>query len=138
MTICSHSVLFELLISADTSVDIGSVGFAGSVVKTGDGGFTMTGSGSGKHKTRISHLISPTNHATHDSSFFPCTDIWYRSDQFHYDYYIASGDVTIEMLVDSFVTEHIAGKGGLMIRETLAPNSKHFSGESVAPMHQLQ
>ena len=37
------------LITADTSVDIGSVGVPGSVVKTGDGGFTVTGSGSGKH-----------------------------------------------------------------------------------------
>ena len=31
------------------------------------------------------------------------------------------------MLVDSFDVEHIWGKGGLMIRESLAPNSKHYS-----------
>ena len=64
---------------------------------------------------------------THSRTLFSCTDIWRRSDQFHYDHYAASGDVTIEMLVDSFDVGHIWGKGGLMIRESLAPNSKHFS-----------
>ena len=83
------------------SQDIGSVGIAGSAVKSSDGLVTVTGSG---------------------------YDIWGRNDQFHFVKRSASGDISVEMLVEDFVsTGHWWAKGGLMIRDTLATNSMHFS-----------
>jgi hypothetical protein len=84
----------------DESMDIGNVGIAGSVMKTSAGQFLVTGSGS---------------------------DIWGRSDQFHFDQHSVYGDLSIEMHIDSFDVNNEWGKGGLMIRDTLAANSKHFS-----------
>jgi hypothetical protein len=37
------------------------------------------------------------------------------------------GDVKIEILVNNFIAANEYAKGGLMIRETLDPGSKHFS-----------
>jgi hypothetical protein len=88
------------LLSAVDSVDIGDVGIAGSVMKTSAGQFLVTGSGS---------------------------DIWGRSDQFNFDQHSVYGDLSIEMHINSFDVEDAWGKGGLMIRDTLATNSKHFS-----------
>lgn len=58
---------------------------------------------------------------------FYLKDIWGQGDQFHYDQYVVYGNVSIEMRVDNFDVDYFWGKGGLMIRDTLAPNSKHFS-----------
>jgi regulation of enolase protein 1 (concanavalin A-like superfamily) len=49
------------------------------------------------------------------------------SDQFHYRYKSVKGDAKIEILVNNFVGADQWAKGGLMIRETLDPGSKHFS-----------
>eukprot|EP00956_Cyclotella_meneghiniana_P037511 scaffold139880_cov98-Cyclotella_meneghiniana.AAC.1 len=84
---------------SDESIDIGSVGIAGSVMKTSAGNFKATGSG----------------------------NIWGRSDYFHYDHHPVHGDLSIEMLVDSFEGDQYWRKAGLMIRDTLEPNAKHYS-----------
>ena len=82
------------------SIDIGDVGLAGSVMKTSAGKFLAVGSG---------------------------YDIWGNNDQFHFDQHSVYGDLSIEMHIDSFDVDHEWGKGGLMIRDTLATHSKHFS-----------
>jgi hypothetical protein len=50
-------------------------------------------------------------------------DIWYASDEFHYAYKQLSGLGTIEAQVLSITETNTWSKGGLMIRETLEPNS---------------
>jgi hypothetical protein len=82
--------------------DVGEVTFPGSFMKSNAGYFKAIG-GSGY-------------------------DIWGTKDSFHlFDKQEVTGDVSIEMLVESFETQDWYGKGGLMIRESLAANSKHFS-----------
>ena len=57
------------------------------------------------------------------------TDIWNYADGFHYLYQSAIGDVSVFMRVDSFTATNITAwpKGGLMLRNSLDANSKHFS-----------
>jgi hypothetical protein len=61
-------------------------------------------------------------------------DIWGSSDSFRFVNYTVSGDVTIEMKVNSFEGDpahdgylYSWAKGGLMMRDTMDKNSKHFS-----------
>eukprot|EP00986_Skeletonema_menzelii_P004374 scaffold1483_cov153-Skeletonema_menzelii.AAC.4 len=62
------------------------------------------------------------------------TDIWGTSDSFRFVNFTVSGDVTIEMRVDAFEGDpdhngdlyHWA-KGGMMMRDTMDKNSRHFS-----------
>ena len=83
------------------SQDIGNVGKAGSATKSGNGQVTVTGAG---------------------------WDIWGRSDGFHFVRNSASGDVSVEMLVEDFSSPgHWWAKGGLMIRDTLDSKSMHYS-----------
>ncbi|MFH1882892.1 MAG: LamG-like jellyroll fold domain-containing protein [Planctomycetota bacterium] len=53
-------------------------------------------------------------------------DVWGSSDQFHYGYVQITGDATIvARVVDNGTGSNAWAKGGVMIRETLAPDSKH-------------
>ena len=52
-------------------------------------------------------------------------DIWDMSDEFRYAYDRVTGDVTVTTRVDSLVDTDPWAKAGVMIRETLEPNSKH-------------
>jgi hypothetical protein len=54
-------------------------------------------------------------------------DIWNGADGLHYFKEMHSGDLDVTVLVNSFDVVHSWGKGGLMIRETLEPGSRHFS-----------
>jgi regulation of enolase protein 1 (concanavalin A-like superfamily) len=52
-------------------------------------------------------------------------DIWTTSDQFHFAYKQLSGNGEIKAKVVSLTNTHQWAKAGVMIRETLAANSKH-------------
>jgi fibronectin type 3 domain-containing protein len=80
-----------------TSADIGSPALAGSATSAGDG-FTVQGGGS---------------------------DIWGASDQFQFAYKPLSVDFTITAHVAGIVSTSPWTKAGVMIRESLAPNSNH-------------
>ena len=77
--------------------DIGSPGLAGSAGYS-SGTFTVNGSGN---------------------------DIESSSDQFHYVYQPVTGDATVIARVATIQNTNAWAKGGVMIRETLAANSKH-------------
>lgn len=77
--------------------DIGDVAAAGSVTYTGDN-FTVEGSG---------------------------RDIWNNSDEFYYVYQPLDGDGEISAQIVSLEHTNWWAKGGVMIRETLDPGSKH-------------
>jgi len=53
-------------------------------------------------------------------------DIWETSDQFHFLFQNLSGDFDISARVESFTPAHLYSKTGLMIRETLDPDSAHI------------
>ena len=53
------------------------------------------------------------------------TDIWDTSDQFHYAYTQVTGDVDLIARVASLAQSDIWAKAGVMIRESLAANSRH-------------
>jgi regulation of enolase protein 1 (concanavalin A-like superfamily) len=80
-----------------TDVDVGAVTIAGSA---GDlsGTFTATASGN---------------------------DIWGTADAFHFVYQQMTGDGTVQARVDTIQNVNAWSKAGVMIRETLAANSKH-------------
>jgi hypothetical protein len=82
-----------------THADIGSVGAAGHATFS-DGAFTVGGAGA---------------------------DIWNRADAFHYAYRAESGNFEITARVDSVQNLDRWVKAGLMIRESTAPGSRHFS-----------
>jgi hypothetical protein len=64
-----------------------------------------------------------------DLNFFcETTDIWGNTDAFHFVKRPAEGDISVEMLVDDFISAgHWWAKGGIMIRDTLDPRSMHYS-----------
>jgi hypothetical protein len=70
----------------------------GSFVEAPAGTYTMTGSGA---------------------------DIWYQADEFHYAYKTLSGIGSIQARVLSMDNTHDWAKAGVMIRETLDPDSAH-------------
>ena len=80
-----------------SSVDIGAVGYAGSATEV-NGTFSIAGSGA---------------------------DIWGTSDQLHYMHQPLTGDGTIVAKVASIQNTNVWVKAGVMIRETLAPDSPH-------------
>jgi hypothetical protein len=82
-----------------TSADIGAVGAAGTAVYSGRG-WTVEGSGA---------------------------DIWGTADEFRYVYRQVYGNFSITTRVASIENLHRWVKAGLMIRETLAPGSRHVS-----------
>ncbi len=77
--------------------DIGSVGAAGSASHS-SGTFTVVGSGE---------------------------NIWGTADEFRYAYIPASGDCSITARVSGISASNTWAKGGVMIRESLAANSRH-------------
>jgi hypothetical protein len=54
------------------------------------------------------------------------TDIWEKSDQFHFVCQDISGDFDVAVRVASFTPAHLYSKAGLMIRESLAAGSAHL------------
>ena len=79
-----------------TDADVGAVTIAGTADYT-NGLFTITASGA---------------------------DIWGTADAFHFVYQPLNGDGTITARVDSVQEAYVWSKAGVMIRETLAANSK--------------
>ena len=53
-------------------------------------------------------------------------DIWEKSDQFHFVYKQIAGDFGIAVRVESFTPAHLYSKAGLMVRESLSPDSAHL------------
>ena len=53
------------------------------------------------------------------------TDIWYQSDEFHYAYKMLTGAGSIVAKVQSLDNTNDWAKAGVMIRETLDPDSAH-------------
>jgi regulation of enolase protein 1 (concanavalin A-like superfamily) len=54
------------------------------------------------------------------------TDIWEKSDQFHFVFKDFSGDFDVAIRVKSFTPAHLYSKAGLMIRENLKSDSAHL------------
>jgi hypothetical protein len=54
-------------------------------------------------------------------------DIWEKSDQFHFVHRQMPGDFDIAVRVESFTPAHLYSKAGLMIRESLCPDSAHLT-----------
>jgi hypothetical protein len=84
--------------AAFSSLDVGSPQLPGSARQVG-GGWDLTAGG---------------------------VDIWEKSDQFHFLNKQISGDFDIAVRVESFSPAHLYSKAGLMIRETLNPDSPHL------------
>ena len=81
--------------------DVGAVTAAGSATyDAGSGKWTVTGDGA---------------------------DIWGTADQFHYAYTLITGNFEINTRVDSVQSVNAWTKAGLMIRQTLNPDSAHAS-----------
>jgi HKD family nuclease len=80
-----------------TDADIGAVPIAGSAQDT-NGTFTVKGSGA---------------------------DIWGTADAFHFVYHSLSGNGSIQARIAGVQEANSWSKAGVMIRETLAANSKH-------------
>jgi len=76
----------------------GNPASVGSFVEAPVGTYTMTGSGA---------------------------DIWNQSDEFHYSYKTLTGQGSIQAQVLSVDNTNVWAKAGVMIRETLDPDSKH-------------
>ena len=93
----SNGPIDEGLPEGQTSADIGSPMLAGSASYSA-GEYTVRGTGA---------------------------DIWDARDQFHYVYQPVSGDFEAVGRVQSLTAADAAAKGGIMIRETLAPGSRH-------------
>jgi hypothetical protein len=53
-------------------------------------------------------------------------DIWEKSDQFHFVYKQIAGDFGIAVRVEAFTPAHLYSKAGLMVRESLSPDSAHL------------
>jgi hypothetical protein len=53
-------------------------------------------------------------------------DIWEKSDQVHFVHKQVSGDFDIAVRVEAFTPAHLYSKAGLMIRESLSPDSAHL------------
>ncbi|MEQ1859284.1 MAG: Ig-like domain-containing protein [Chthoniobacteraceae bacterium] len=85
-------------VGAFTGADIGGPGVAGS---TTPGGNTLTLTGGG-------------------------ADIWGASDQFHFAHQQRTGDFDISMRATSFTPVVLYSKFGLMARESLDANSRHY------------
>jgi hypothetical protein len=53
-------------------------------------------------------------------------DIWETSDQFHFAQKQIAGDFDMAVRVESFTPAHLYSKAGLMVRESLSPDSAHL------------
>jgi len=63
-------------------------------------------------------------------------DIWNRSDEFHFAYKQLDGNGTITARIDSVEDAHIWTKAGIIIRDTLAPDSA-FADVVITPRNQV-
>ena len=67
--------------------------------------------------------------ATHEKGTFRVsgagTDIWNSQDQFHYVYRPVTGDMDVRVRVAGIQHVHAESKAGVMIRESLDPDSRH-------------
>ena len=54
------------------------------------------------------------------------TDIWEKSDQFHFVCQDTCGDFDLVVRVESFTAAHLYSKAGLMVRNTLKADSPHL------------
>ena len=54
-------------------------------------------------------------------------DIWGTADQFYFNFNVDNGDVEFQVFVEDFICDHEWGKGGIMIRDGLAPDSAYFA-----------
>jgi hypothetical protein len=54
------------------------------------------------------------------------TDIWEKTDQFHFVCREISGDFDVAVRVESFTPAHLYAKAGLMVRESLSAESAHL------------
>ena len=77
----------------------GNPASVGSFVESPVGTYTMTGSGA---------------------------DIWFATDEFHYAFKTLTGAGSIQARVESITNTHASAKAAVMIRDTLAPDSKYF------------
>ena len=93
-----HSASHAKLAAGFRNLDIGSPQLAGSA-KQVEGGWDLVGGG---------------------------VDIWEKSDQFHFVHKKVAGDFDIFVRVESFTPAHLYSKAGLMIRESLSPDSAHL------------
>jgi regulation of enolase protein 1 (concanavalin A-like superfamily) len=85
--------------------------------------------------------------ATYDNGLFTVTgagsDIWNTQDQFHFVYQPMTGDLQITAQVRSLADTDEWAKAGVMIRESLAADSRHVSafltpGHGYAFQHRLE
>jgi hypothetical protein len=63
-------------------------------------------------------------------------DIWLNSDEFHFAYKKLDGDGTITARIDSVEHTHDWAKAGIMIRDTLAPDSA-FADLVITPQNRI-
>lgn len=119
--------VFPFSINSVNSMDIGNVGIEGNAVKSSVGQVTVQASGHGKDRCYSVLLFQCANVAHCCVLVIFVIDIWGRSDGFHFVSQPAEGDISVEMLVGSFTSNHWWGKGGIMIRDTLESNSMHYS-----------
>jgi hypothetical protein len=85
-------------LSGFANADVGSPRLSGSVKRV-EGGWEITAGGA---------------------------DIWEKADQFHFVFKEFNGDFDIEIRVESCTPAHLYSKAGLMIRDTLNPDSPHL------------
>jgi hypothetical protein len=64
-------------------------------------------------------------------------DIWGTSDQFFFGHQILNGDGTINVKLNSMTNPNSSAKAGIMIRESLAANSR-YAGLFVTPTNGIQ
>jgi hypothetical protein len=99
LTVRSFEILDKVWVpTPPPHLDIGKPTLAGDAMETAPGNWTVMAAGS---------------------------DIWGWNDQFHFVQFNRTEDVTVTCFVESFATQYDWAKGGLMIRDTLDPNSAH-------------
>ena len=73
--------------------------------------------------------VAAAGSASHDSGVFTVrgsgADIWNTSDEFHFAYRTLTGDGSVQARVASLAGADVWTKAGVMIRESLASNSRH-------------
>jgi hypothetical protein len=54
------------------------------------------------------------------------SDIWLEADEGHFGFFAHEGDFELCVRVEAFAASHLYAKAGLMVRESLAPGSRHI------------
>lgn len=115
-----------------------SAGNATITVTTTDGGYTASsditvtnpaGGLPSPWQSQDIGAVAATGSASYSSGTFTVngsgSDIWGTTDEFHYVYQSLTGDGVITAQVNSMTNTDVWAKAGVMIRESLAGNSKH-------------